>query len=147
MRRRPLLARIAIVLATGATACATSLEPTDHSAVVKAGPWGRLYRGGYVGVASLNGIEPSWRLRSQIEVPAGDQAGVFDVYLCQDDAQQCYWIARAQFGFRAEAGRTYRTRAREQENGSNRFWVWVEDQATGSVAGGNPPGGMTSRGK
>ena len=144
MRRRPLLRHVAIVVAAGAAACASSLEPTDHTAVVKAGPWGRVYRGGYVAVASLNGIAPSWRLRSAIEVPAGDQAGVFDVYLCQDDAQQCYWTARAQFAFRAEAGRTYRTRAREERNGSNRFWVWLEDQATGSVAGGNPPSGPTS---
>jgi hypothetical protein len=114
---------------------------------VRAGPWGKVYRGGYVEVASVNGIEPSWRMRSEIEVRAGDQAGVFYVYLCKDDAQQCYSISQAQFSFRAEAGRIYRARAREQTNGSNQFWVWVEDQATGKRAGGTPPGGLASEEK
>jgi len=135
----------AIVVAAGcAAACATALQPTDRTAVVRAGPWGKVYRGGYVEVASVNGVEPSWRMRSEIEVPAGDQAGVFYVYLCKDDAQQCYSIGQAQFSFRAEAGRIYRARAREQTNGSNQFWVWVEDQATGKLAGGTAPGGRAA---
>lgn len=122
--------------------CAYFEEPkaTDRTSVVKAGRWGEIYRGGYVELVSVNGIEPRWRLRSDIEVRPGDQTGLFYVFLCSGGSMPCnHSIAGAQISFRAEAGRTYRARAREQVNGSNRFWVWLEDEATGNVVGGTTP--------
>jgi hypothetical protein len=117
-------------------------EPTDHTSVVKAGRWGEVYRGGYVELVSVDGVEPRWRLRSDIEVRPGDQTGLFYVYLCSGGSMPCNnSIAGAQIRFRAEAGHTYRARAREQVNGSNRFWIWVEDDATGKVVGGTSPSG------
>jgi len=93
-----------------------------------------------VEIVSVSSVEPSWRLRSDMAIPAGEQTGLFNVYLCNDGSTQCHnSIAQAQFGFRAEAGHTYRVRAREQVNGSNHFWVWLVDEATGDVAGGTPP--------
>jgi len=137
--------RYAIFVALGfLAACATEVQPTDHSAVVRAGPWGKVYRGGYVEVASIQGGEAGWRLRSAVEVPAGDQSGMFYVYLCNGDTAHCCWIAQAQIRFVVEAGRIYQARAREQVNGSNQFWVWVEDHATGKVVGGIAPQGLAS---
>jgi len=117
----------------------TALQPTDRTAVVKATPWGKVYRGGYVEIASVNGVEPSWRLRSEMELAAGEQTAVFYVYLCNGDMRDCTSIAQAQISFRAEPRHTYRARAREQINGSNRFWVWVEDEMDGKTVGGTPP--------
>ncbi len=115
-------------------------KPTNHTAVIKAGPWGEVYRGGYVEIVSISGVEPSWRLRSDMQVGVGDHIGFFYVYLCNSGSSRCNnSIAEAQFDFRAEAGHTYRVRAREQVNGSNRFWVWLVDEATGDVVGGTPP--------
>ena len=120
-------------------------KPTDHSAVVKAGQWGEVYRGGYVELVSTSSVEPGWRLHSAVQIPAGDQVGLFYVYLCAGGSSQCNdSIAQAQFAFRAEAGHTYRPRAREQVNGSNQFWVWLVDEATGNVVGGSPPGSASS---
>jgi hypothetical protein len=117
----------------------TALKPTDRTAVVRATSWGKVYRGGYVEIASVNGEEPSWRLRSEMELPAGEQTAVFYVYLCNGDMRDCTSIAQAQIRFRAEPRHTYRARAREQINGSNRFWVWVEDEIDGKTVGGTPP--------
>ena len=117
----------------------TALQPTDRTAVVKATPWGKVYRGGYVEIASVNGMEPSWRLRSEMELNAGDQTAVFYVYLCNGGMRDCTSIAEAQISFRAQAKHTYRARASEQINGSNRFWVWIEDDADGKTVGGTPP--------
>jgi hypothetical protein len=107
--------------------------------VVKATLWGKVYRGGYVEIASVNGVEPSWRLRSEMELAAGEQTAVFYVYLCNGDMRDCTSIAQAQISFRAEPRHTYRARAREQINGSNRFWVWIEDQIDGKTVGGTSP--------
>ena len=115
------------------------LEPTDHTAVIKAGPWGKVYRGGYVEIASVNGVDTGWRLRSDLQVGTGNQSALFYVYLCQNDIQHCKSVAEAQVGFAAQAHRTYQVHAREQVNGGNRFWVWVEDVADGKVVGGTPP--------
>jgi hypothetical protein len=116
-----------------------ALEPTDRTAVVKATTWGRVYRGGYVEIASVNGVEPSWRLRSEMELAAGPQTAMFYVYLCNGGMRDCISITQAQISFRAEPRHTYRVRAREQLNGSNRFWVWVEDEADGKTVGGTQP--------
>ncbi len=134
-------ARVAVA-SLALSGCAYLEEPkaTDHTSVVKAGRWGEIYRGGYVELVSVNGVEPRWRLRSDVEVPPGDQTGLFYVYLCSGGSMPCNnSIAGAQVSFRAEAGHTYRAHAREQVNGSNRFWIWVEDHATGKVVGGTTP--------
>jgi hypothetical protein len=130
---------VAVLVLSG---CASLEEPrpTDRTAVVKAGQWGEIYRGGHAEMVSVNGVQPSWRLRSEIEVGAGDQTGLFYVYLCNGGSKPCNnSIAEAQISFRAEGGHTYRVHAREQVNGSNRFWVWVEDEGTGKVVGGATP--------
>ncbi|HTO43577.1 MAG TPA: hypothetical protein VML56_05825 [Burkholderiales bacterium] len=127
-------------MALSACAYTQPLKPSDHTAVVRAGHWGEVYRGGYVEIVSVSSAEPTFRLRSDMEIPAGEQTGLFDVYLCSDGSNQCHnSIAQAQFGFKAKAGHIYRIRAREQVNGSNQFWVWLVDEADGSVAGGTPP--------
>lgn len=115
-------------------------QPTDRTAVIKSGRWGEIYRGGSVEAVSVNGVEPGWRLRSDLEVGAGDQTAHFRVFLCTGGSTPCNnYIAEAQISFRAEAGHTYRPHAREQVNGSNRFWVWVEDEGTGKAVGGVTP--------
>jgi hypothetical protein len=108
-------------------------KPSDTTAVVKDGPWGKVYRGGYVEVASVSGVEPDWRLHSAISIPAGDRSAWLYIYLCNEDPKHCISIAQAQVAFSAQAGHIYRPRAQEQVNGSNRFWVWVEDEATGQA--------------
>ena len=136
---------IAALLVLSSCATFEPLKPTNNTAVVKAGQWGEVYRGGYVELVSVSGVEPSWRLRSDMQVGAGDHTGLFYVYLCNGGSTQCNnSIAEAQFGFRAEAGHTYQVRAREQVNGSNRFWVWLVDEATGDVVGGTPPSSASS---
>jgi hypothetical protein len=134
---------VVAVLVLSACAYTQPLKPTDHTAVVRAGQWGEVYRGGYVEIVSVSGVEPGWRLHSDMAIPAGDRMGLFYVYLCPGGSGQCDGnnsIAQAQFAFRAEAGHTYRVRAREQVNGSERFWVWLVDEANGNVVGGAPPG-------
>ena len=128
-----------LMLASCASLEQVPLQPTDRSAVVRATPWGKVYRGGYVEIASVNGEQSSWRLRSEMELPAGEQSAVFYVYLCNSGVRDCTSIAQADIRFRAEPKHTYRARAREQINGSNRFWVWVEDEADGKTVGGAPP--------
>lgn len=142
MVRRSLRSGTVVVALTVLSACAykQALKPTDHTAVVRAGQWGEVYRGGYVEIVSVSSVAPTFRLRSDMEIPAGEQTGLFNVYLCNGGSTQCHdSIAEAQFAFRAEAGHIYRPRAREQVNGSNQFWVWLVDEANGNVVGGTPP--------
>ena len=134
-------AAIALLVLSG---CATferdKSPPLDKVAVVKAGQWGKVYRGGYVELASVNGVATGWRLRSDMEITPGILSGVYYIYLCAQGDKHCTSIAETQISFKAEAGRTYQVHAREQVNGSNRFWVWVEDAANGRVVGGQFPG-------
>ena len=116
------------LLALSACALPGSPKPTDQTAVLKDGPWGKVYRGGYVQI-----VQADWRLHSALTIPPGDQSLWFYVYLCNEDPAHCSSIARAQVGFRAQAGHTYRPHAQEQINGSNRFWVWVVDEGTGQT--------------
>ena len=120
--------------------CGGTLKPTEHTAVVKAGPWGKIYRGGYVELASVSGTDASWRVRSEMEVTPGILNGVYYIYLCTQGNKHCTSVAEAQISFKAEAGHAYLVRAREQVNGSNRFWVWIEDEADGRLVGGSSPG-------
>jgi hypothetical protein len=115
------------------------LKPTDQTAVLKAGDWGKVYRGGYVGVESVNGVAPQWRLRSAVQVPAGERLALLGVYLCTTGPKHCIPVAQAQVSFHAEAGHTYWARAQEQAHGRNRFWVWLEDEGSGRLVGGNAP--------
>jgi hypothetical protein len=105
-------------------------KPTDQTAVIKDGRWGKVYRGGYVEMVSVSGVEPDWRLHASLSIPPGDRSSWFYVYLCNEDPKHCVSIAQALVAFRAQAGHTYLPRAQEQVNGSNRFWVWVEDADT-----------------
>jgi len=116
-----------------------ALQPTDRTAVVAAGQWGKVYRGGYVEVASINGSAPGWRLRSDAEVSPGKVSLIAYVYLCRQAFSHCDSIAEAPLALNAEAGHKYRLLAREQVNGSNRFWVWVVEENTAAVVGGTPP--------
>jgi hypothetical protein len=122
-------------------------KPTDQTAMVKDGRWGKVYRGGYVEIVSVSGVEPVWRLHSALSIPAGDRSAWFYVYLCNEGAMVCTSgvpVAQAQVSFNVQGGHTYRPRAQEQVNGSNRFWVWVEDEATGEAVGGTVPGAPES---
>jgi hypothetical protein len=120
-----------VLLALPACTLLDNPKPTDQTAVVKDGPWGKVYRGGYVEIVSVNDVEPDWRLHSTLTIPPGDRSAWFHVYLCNEGPEHCISIAQAQVAFRAQAGHTYRPRAQEHVNGSNRFWVWVEDEGTG----------------
>ena len=136
LKTYPQLAGIVAVLsALSASGCAFHRQAGDETAVIKAGPWGKVYRGGYVEVASIRGIEPQWRLHSEVEVSPGNVNALFYVYLCQGDRNHCFSVAEAPIAFRVDAGRTYRARAREEVNGSNRFTVWVENETTGQTVG------------
>jgi len=125
---RALLAATALL---SLSAC--SPRPTEQTAVVKDGQWGKVYRGGYVEMVSVSGVQTQWRMHSALSIPAGELSAWFYVYLCNADPSNCVSIAQALVPFRAEAGHSYRARAQEQLNGSNRFWVWVEDEETGSA--------------
>jgi len=132
-------ARFAVV-ALVLSGCANlgSPRPSDHTAVIDTGQWGAAFRGGRVEIVAVEGVEPSWRLHSALEISAGDHTGLFYVYLCS--SVECNnSIAQAEIRFRAEAGHIYRPHARERINGSNVFWVWLVDEATGKVVGGTPP--------
>ena len=109
-------------------------KPTDQTAVIKDGPWGKVYRGGYVEMVSVGSAEPAWRLHSAVSIPAGDRSAWFYIYLCNEGAMLCtsdVSVAQAQVSFNVQGGHTYRPHAQEQVNGSNRFWLWVEDESTG----------------
>jgi hypothetical protein len=119
----------------------SQLEPTAQTAVVRSGYWGKVYRGGDVQILSVSGYEPSLRNTREVAVPAGEQHGLFSVNLCREGGKHCYSLARADIGFRADAGRRYLARAKEKGNGSNQFWVWVEDERSNAVMGGEAPPG------
>jgi hypothetical protein len=121
--------------------CTLLAEPkaTDRIAVVRAGHWGGVYRGGYVEVESVSGVQMEWRLHAAIAVPAGEHSAMLSVYLCNGGRMNCVPIARNQVSFLAKVDTTYQAHAQEQVNGSNRFWVWVEDEGSGQVVGGTRP--------
>jgi len=125
------------VAAVSITLCACALlnnpKPTDQTGVVKDGAWGKVYRSGYVEMVSVVGVEPTWRPHSAASIPAGDRSAWFYVYVCSEDPTRCFPVAQALIAFRVRAGHIYRPRAQEQVNGSNRFWVWMEDAGTGEV--------------
>jgi hypothetical protein len=123
------------LLALSACTLLDNPRPTDHTAVIKDGPWGKVYRGGYVEMVSGNGVESDWRLHSAQSIPPGERSAWLYVYLCNEDSKHCIPIAQAQVTFSALAGHTYRPHAQEQVNGSNRFQVWVEDESTGNAVG------------
>lgn len=125
---------VGVLLALSACTLLDAPKPTDRTAVVKDGPWGKVYRGGYVEI-----VQPDWRLHSTMTIPPGDRSSSFYVYLCNGDANHCISVAHAQVSFRAQAGHSYRPRAEERVNGSNRFWVWVEDEGTGQPVSDRVP--------
>ncbi|HTS53446.1 MAG TPA: hypothetical protein VMH26_09260 [Burkholderiales bacterium] len=121
------------LVALSACALLDNPKPTDQTAVVKPGLWGGAYRGGYVEIVSVSGVEADWRLHSALSIPAGDRTAWFYVYLCNQGATLCssaVSLGQAQISFNAQGGHTYRPRAQEQVNGSNRFSVWIEDEST-----------------
>jgi hypothetical protein len=117
------------------------LDPTPDTSVVRSAPWGKVYRGGYVQVLSVNGYEPSFRNRHDVAAPPGEQHGAFAVNVCPDGTyKRCYAVTTTQIAFRTEPGRSYLVKAREKLNGNNKFWVWVEDEQSHVVVGGVAPG-------
>jgi hypothetical protein len=138
------LVGLTTVLALSACAQLAEPKPTNQTAVVRSGPWGKVYRGGDVEIASVDGIKPQWRVHSAMQIPEGERSAWFYVYLCTEDPKSCISIAQANVAFHAQGGHTYRACAQEQVNGSNRFWVWVEDEGSGQVVGGTPPNGQKS---
>jgi hypothetical protein len=116
------------------------LEPDAQTSVVRSGPWGKVYRGGYVQVVTVSGVEPSFSNKREVAVPPGEQRGVLWVSLCEGESRKrCYTVKSAQLDFRTEPGRSSVARAKEKLHGSNEFWVWVEDQDTRAVTGGERP--------
>src|SRR3974390_1085364 len=86
------------------TLSACNPRPTAQSAVMKEGPWGKVYRGGYVEMVSVSGVQSQWRLHSALSIPAGELSAWFYIYLCNADPWNCVSIAQALVPFRAEAG-------------------------------------------
>jgi hypothetical protein len=118
------------------------LEPDAQTSVVRSAPWGKVYRGGYVQVVNIGGVEPSFSNKREVAVPPGEQRGVLWVSLCEGESHEhCHMVKTAQLAFRTEAGCSYVARAQEKLHGSNEFWVWVEEQETGTVVGGERPPG------
>jgi hypothetical protein len=116
------------------------LEPDAHTSVVRSAPWGKAYRGGYVQVVNVNRVEPSFSNKREVAVPPGEQRGLLWVSLCEGDShKRCYTVKTVQLDFSTEAGRSYIARAQEKRHGSNEFWVWVEEQDTRAVVGGERP--------
>jgi hypothetical protein len=50
-------------------------------------------------------------------------------------------VNTAQIDFRTEPGRSYVARGQEKVHGSKEFWVWVEEQDTRTLVGGERPPG------
>jgi hypothetical protein len=48
-------------------------------------------------------------------------------------------LASTEVRFNTELGHSYVVYAKERINGSNQFWIWVQDQQTGAIAGGDSP--------
>jgi hypothetical protein len=102
-----------------------------ETAVLQAGEWGKVYRGGYVAIAGVAGAATSWRLRSDVTVTPGDHSAVAYVFLCEESTRHCRSVAQVELRFHAAAGRAYRLAAQEQGHGTNRFSVWLTDLSTG----------------
>jgi len=115
------------------------LEPTSDTAVVRSGQWGEFYRGGYVRIESVSGHAPTWRNNQEVSVGGGQQTGTFSVMLCRGSDQTCPELASTEVQFNTELGHSYVVRAQEKINGSNQFWIWVQDQETAAVVGGEAP--------
>jgi len=117
----------------------THLAPTAETAVVRSGQWGEFYRGGYVRIESVSGHAPSWRNSQEVAVGGGQQTGIFGVMLCRGSDQSCPELASIEVRFNTDPGHSYVVHAQERINGSNQFWIWVQDQQTGAMAGGDSP--------
>jgi hypothetical protein len=132
-----------MLLASASSSCMlfqpASLAPTSDTAVVRSSQWGAFYRGGYVRIDSISGRAPSWRNSQEVAVGSGEQTGIFAVLLCRGSEQNCPELASTNVGFKTAPGHVYVVHAQEKVNGSNQFWVWVQDQQTRAVAGGSPP--------
>lgn len=133
------LSLAAAVLSGCALFYTPTVSPGLDTAVLRAGSWGGVYRGGMVSIVSVSGASPRWTDTRNMVIPPGERQGEFQVLLCESDQTQCRPLARVTIAFRAGAGRSYVARAKETENGSDRFSVWVEDQQSGAVAGGTAP--------
>ena len=59
--------------------------------------------------------------------------------LCRGSDQTCPELASTEVQFNTELGHSYVVRAQEKINGSNQFWIWVQDQETAAVVGGEAP--------
>jgi hypothetical protein len=109
------------------------LAPTAHTAVLRAGVWGGVYRGGIVEAVAIGGNETGWRLRKDVQVAAGEAAPLFWISLCDASAIHCNPIAHAELKTTLAPGHSYLAHAKEQANGTNRFRVWLTDEASGAV--------------
>lgn len=119
--------------------CTETPQPSAATAVIHTGPWGKIYRGGYVEIVAVGEARPTWSHPGAVVVSPGEHTGLFHIQLCSGDQRNCVSTANASVTFRAAAGHSYRVCAREKVHGSNQFWVWVEDTADGQVAGGSRP--------
>lgn len=116
-------------------------QASVDTAVLRARGWGKVYRGGRVRIVSVDARAPSWRNTDDMLLDPGPRTGEFQVLLCAAEGLDCQPIASTRVSFRVEAGRTYIVRAQEQVNGSNHFFVWVEDVQSRALAGGETPAG------
>jgi hypothetical protein len=116
-------------------------EASADTTVLRAREWGKVYRGGRVRIVSVDARAPSWRITDDMVLDPGPRTGEFQVLLCATEGLDCQLIASTRVSFRVEAGRTYIVRAQERVNGSNRFFVWVEDAQSRALAGGEAPAG------
>lgn len=114
-------------------------QPSATTAVIHTGPWGKIYRGGYVEIVAVGLAAPTWGHPGSVVISPGEHTGLFHIYLCHGEQRDCVSTADASVTLRAASGHSYRVRAREKVHGSNEFWVWVEDAANGQVVGGARP--------
>jgi hypothetical protein len=128
---------IAVALLTVSGGCALfseqKLVPTEHTAVLRSGVWGGVYRGGTVEAVAINGNETGWRLRKDVQVAAGEAVPLFWISLCDGSAIHCNPIAHAELKTTLAPGHSYLAHAKEQGNGTNRFRVWLTDETSGAV--------------
>jgi hypothetical protein len=115
------------------------VSPGPDTAVLRAGNWGGVYRGGRVSIERVNGTAPRFTDTQNMVLPPGEQQGDFEVLLCRNGQMQCRPLARAAVAFRVDGGRSYVVHAKETVNGSDRFTVWVEDAQSGAIAGAVTP--------
>ena len=139
-RSRFLSLSLATAVASGCALIHTpTVSPGPDTAVLRAGSWGGVYRGGSVSIVSVNGATPDWTDTRQMLIPPGESRGQFQVLLCENDQLQCRPLARVGVAFHADAGSSYVLRAQETVNGTDRFSVWVENAQTRAVAGRSDP--------